>query len=608
MTHNTNNMPSKGVDYYSFIATDSTSVAFSGPRVGSTRTSANNFTKSHLEIESSNCGWRTFTGNFAWNVLRNGQSLFDRSQEISSLTGNLDKGNLTHIMNTPTFIGRDYMVSYGLYDAGSGIAGLPNADQAWVTIVPNLANWMGDLVPNNSTEADQAFAQFVLAAAHDAGMNTMDGIELITSGACLVALIAVIIVLLPIPGLQALLLASDPQKIMLGLAMTQKESTVNMLNMGVRYFDFRPAYLLPAFRLLVPSGADTLYHTHLVIPGQRYDSFLLEVIAFLQAHPTEIVVIRTCSDGIQKCEIPSASVITSFAQNALNGSGIQLGDSSCFQKSISSLRSTNTRLILVQSNAKYDSYSDGVYETLNPSTIVNNFNNMKTSEQVGKDFTVLQCQGTATSITGVLVYAASMANWSTSPLMATKSSFDIQTLPWILSNALKNLTAKQNIMIMNDFIDGATTYTAYQLSKARFASQAQATAIVVPDLFLCEAPVFDMQTAEKVAELKADEEYVLADQQVHGALLQSETAEQMVELEANEEHVLAGQKTHEALLQSITAAHQDALTEKADVSEEDREVQAVLIATQKEAEDVRRKQEEVVQRIQKRLASLKADQ
>ncbi|KAF7983449.1 hypothetical protein HWV62_21720 [Athelia sp. TMB] len=245
------------VDYYSFIATDSSSVAFSGPKVGSTRTSANNFTKSHLEIDSSNVPWYTFTGTFAWKVLRNNQSLFERSQEISSLTGNLGDGNLTHLMNTPAVIGPDYTISYGLYDAGSGIAGLPNADQAWVTIVPNLANWMGDLAPLNSAQANQAFSQFVLAAAHDAGMNTMDGIYLITGGACLAVLIAVLSVLLPIPGLEALLLAGDSPKIMLDLAMTQKESTTSMLNMGVRYFDFRPAYLIPGVRSLVSSGDDT---------------------------------------------------------------------------------------------------------------------------------------------------------------------------------------------------------------------------------------------------------------------------------------------------------------------------------------------------------------
>lgn len=107
-------MPSKGVDYYSFIATDSTSVAFSGPEVGSTRTAANNFTKSHLEIDSGNLSWYTFVGTFAWKVLRKGQILCSRSQDINSLTGNLDDGDLTYLMNTPTVFGSDYTISYGL--------------------------------------------------------------------------------------------------------------------------------------------------------------------------------------------------------------------------------------------------------------------------------------------------------------------------------------------------------------------------------------------------------------------------------------------------------------------------------------------------------------
>lgn len=93
---------------------------------------------------------------------------------------------------------------------------------------------MGDLAPKNSKQDSQPFSTFVLAAAHDAGMNTMDGINVITSGACLAVLIATLVVLLPIPGLGALLLADSP-RIMLDLAMTQKESTRSMLFMGVRY-------------------------------------------------------------------------------------------------------------------------------------------------------------------------------------------------------------------------------------------------------------------------------------------------------------------------------------------------------------------------------------
>lgn len=119
-------------------------------------------------------------------------------------------------------------------DAGSGQGGLTHADQAWVSIVPNLTGWMGQMAPPNSAQEKHAFSLFVLAAAHDAGMNTMDGINLVTSGSRLAVIIAILSILIPIPGL-AVLLAKSPQKIMLALAMTQKETTTSMLSMGVRF-------------------------------------------------------------------------------------------------------------------------------------------------------------------------------------------------------------------------------------------------------------------------------------------------------------------------------------------------------------------------------------
>lgn len=83
-------------------------------------------------------------------------------------------------------------------------------------------------------------------------------------------------------------------------------------------------------------------------------------------------------------------------------------------------------------------------------------------------------KGTCTSIKDVIVYAAATANKSTSPLMSTKANFDKATLSWIHANALRNLTAEQNLIIMNDFIDGATTYTAFELSQIRFATKLSA--------------------------------------------------------------------------------------------------------------------------------------
>lgn len=135
-----------------------------------------------------------------------------------------------------------------------------------------------------------------------------------------------------------------------------------------------------------------LYHTHLVIPGARFDTFLTDIVSFLKTHPTEVVVVRTCADGIKVCEVPSSDIIAQFVGRALQGSGITLGDRSSFQKSISTLRASGTRLILVQNNPKYDLYSDSAYATLNPSTIINNFTAMNSPSQQDKDFTVLQCQ------------------------------------------------------------------------------------------------------------------------------------------------------------------------------------------------------------------------
>lgn len=182
-------------------------------------------------------------------------------------------------------------------------------------------------------------------------------------------------------------------------------------------------------------------------------------------------------------------------------------------------------------------------------------------------------QGTAEAITEVLIYGATAANWSTSPLMSTKASFDIATLPWIIANALQNLQAPQNIMIMNDFIDGATTYTAYQLSQARFSNQTQVAAI---------------KSAEPVA---------------HGVpSVQAKKIGNGEEVKAKHEQLHQDIKEHVALLQTITAGHQLILDEKDKVSDEDKRAHRALKAVQKEAEEKLKQQKKVVELARKNVA------
>ena len=106
-------MPSKGVDYYSYIALPGTSITFSGPKVGSTHNSTNIFMKSHLEIDSANLPSGTFVGTFEWDVDVNGTTILSREQGINWLTGDLDTGNFTMMMDTPEVVGPNYTITYG---------------------------------------------------------------------------------------------------------------------------------------------------------------------------------------------------------------------------------------------------------------------------------------------------------------------------------------------------------------------------------------------------------------------------------------------------------------------------------------------------------------
>ena len=131
--------------------------------------------------------------------------------------------------------------------------------------------------------------------------------------------------------------------------MEQAFNTCNpvILIFWCRYFDFRPAYLLPGVKDLVSTSDDTyvepciycqpeadtdarLYHTHLIVPGERFDEFLRTIVSFLKTHTDEIVVVRTCADGIKVCKPATHDEIDSFAKAAVKGTNINIGDSSSF--------------------------------------------------------------------------------------------------------------------------------------------------------------------------------------------------------------------------------------------------------------------------------------
>jgi hypothetical protein len=462
---------SKGVDYFIY-ADGNQSVTFSGPKVGSTLTRANNFSVNNLQIDSGNIsGWFNYDGPFTWTALSGTTQLATQTNVIDSLTGNLASGTMTVMLNTPSIIDptTNSAISYGFYDSGPGTSGLTNQDQSYVYCTRVLTTWMGDLVKQYPQAGQNPFYQFALPGAHDSGMCTMNTVLEVLNGPEGTALVGALG--LAFPPLAAVTRAEAPI-IILNAAITQKDSITTMLNLGCRYFDFRPGTMYPA--ILGFSGVR--YHQHAVIPGYPYIQFLQDVLSWLSQSPSEIVVVSCNTQGFASSAMnPTPSELQDDLQTAIQNTSVTsivTGDASSLAQSYNSLIQSNTRLIFLNQipgapeASKYDSYNSS-YATLSPSPILQALGNMNTAGQAGYTYTVLQLQGTATAVSKVEALGLVSSSQTASPLMSTKALFDASTLPWVLQNANNNLKARQPIVLLNDFIDNATIDTAITLTMQR---------------------------------------------------------------------------------------------------------------------------------------------
>lgn len=332
---------------------------------------------------------------------------------------------------------------------------------------------MGSLAPVGSPQAQLPFSRFVLAAPHDNGMNSMQSADAILSSIDkdMAADLRKFV-----PFLRCFSHMSDERlvhmlpNIVYGVSITQKKEIDVMLALGARYFEFRPAELLPMFQK-ASKLPNKFYFHHSCIPGLAFDDFLEAQVRFLDANPTEIVTIHIRYDNIVKeCKKPTDDQIYQMltdASDKAQTSHLTWGQRECFSQPIDDLRSNDQRLIVVIMADKYDSWTAEAYATLKPDPILARFESMTTAGQEGTDLTVLQCQATSQSIKEVLVYSVLSANAATSCLTSTKAALDMETLPWIRENALDRLRAEKTLVIMNDFIDGATTDTSIELSRRR---------------------------------------------------------------------------------------------------------------------------------------------
>jgi hypothetical protein len=169
-------MPSKGVETYSYIAVPNYTVRFSVPGRSVTHTNADNFSLTHLEVESKDIpGLNHFTGRFSFEVFNGERSLTSQWMDINSFTGEIKGGTMLSSQDQLSIVVDDAIISYGFYAAGHGEFGLTNKSQCYVTIVSKSVheNWMATVVPPGSEMELLPFSRFVLAAPHDDGMNSM---------------------------------------------------------------------------------------------------------------------------------------------------------------------------------------------------------------------------------------------------------------------------------------------------------------------------------------------------------------------------------------------------------------------------------------------------
>lgn len=471
-------MPSKGVDYYFYVNNTNYSVNAASYDAGADKPNFSTTFSSKPTFQTGNTQINTdlpfhYQGKFVLSA--NTSPAFARKADINALTGNMESGDLSDMLSTPSQIGADYAISYGFYDSGPGFGDLTDQDQLYTYVTPNMSNWMTRLVAQNPQMKNAPFYSFTLPGAHDAGTFDLTAVNaLLTASGTVAAFLAFLGPLGLLAGVVISgLTAIQAHTAIINLAVTQKDSTTTQLDLGCRYFDFRPGLLPSPLNTVAPD----IYHIHTIVPGYPLSSFLQDIFTWLgkDNHAGEIVVVSLNTQGFaSEISVPSADQLQDAVKHAQSatGSSIQVGNLSNVGQSYADLLSTNTRLLFLNQidewnqADKYDSYS-GAYETTQPGPIIAALKAMTRPAPATDNYTVLQLQGTATTGKEVIVSCALSQSSASSPLMSTKAYFDSNTYPWVLANAAQQVPLDMPLVLLNDFVDNALANVAAEISLQR---------------------------------------------------------------------------------------------------------------------------------------------
>lgn len=369
--------------------------------------------------------------------------------------------------------GTQYVMNYGVSHAGN-TTNVPMGDQAYCYVSTCKQIWMGDL---NLANTNPYVSNLVLPGVHDSGMWELD--PNIIAGS---ALLTAILPLFPIVGnVLAAVVGSTADNIIRSLAVTQKDTPSDLMNMGIRFFDFRPATV---------TITGDVRHVHGPIPGALFSDFLNQVVTFLNANPTEVVFVQVSDSGISTSIATPLTIdaVNSMVQTAVelqNCSSQTIDDTSVLNKMVwNDLISGGQLVVLNKYSSSYsvnDSYSDGTYQQsmTDPNYIAAAIQN--TLPNISHtSMTSLQCQDTASGYV--------INNWSSfllspswltdiflsdkgSVLADTKAIFDFSayTLLSDSPNAAQIQNSAGIISVINDFADVASVDLCISHTQNRLA-------------------------------------------------------------------------------------------------------------------------------------------
>ena len=482
------NMPSKGVQTYTYISgPGALEIDLSVPGKSSTVKAQRVFATANFEVETSKIKWPLHrTGRFQFKVRRDGRQIAEKWVDVDPITGDVaSRSTMDDTMGeTRSIVDKDVVTCFGIYEAGSGKAGLPNRHQFYVSVTHNWSAWQGQVAPAGSAAEKKRFACLVLPSPHDVGMNSMETMNAILAHAGSAAA-KVLTDLVPalqrgqdsiakiLSGISDATVAKLAPDIIASLSITQKDSLSTMLAIGARYFEFRPAHCHSAILPHSPLP-DKLYFQHGPIPGMAYDQFLADLVDFLVKNPTEIAVVHLRWDGVPaECKRPDEKELQAHLDAALalsRGSLKAGGLKDLKEASIGELRAQKKRLLCFSNAGVLSTYDDVANATVDGRSMLAAFEQkLNAKAQEKKNFTVAQCQATPTNIKDVIYYSVATAGVSTMALMATKALCGHLLYPWLRENVVGRCKGDQLLVLMDDFVEGGQTDVAVELSKRRLA-------------------------------------------------------------------------------------------------------------------------------------------